>query len=258
MLAESPLIRRDGEKSMTRQAFLIPPLPYIDTVADIIASQEARIDNIGFLFENTCLVFKDFHESLLDTKQEREGLRTGLRDILTQNEHLRRKDFDRMMRAILSVQEGREKEVRDLLDTYFDEQKEMAAELRRTLAGVKESLAQGETQRIREFQELLKDILSEQDARKAGVTAKLKEFQEEQKALAARLKTLLTKGRELRIKDLKSMLNEFEHKRLKTAGCWNWRVRLGHRCDGSVIPYRGSDAQESREALDQTKSATGR
>ena len=85
-------------------------------LADIINSHEARIENISSLFENTYLVFRDFHESLTDTKLEREEMRAQLQDILTQNEHLRRKDFDRMMWAILSVQDGREKEVKNLLE----------------------------------------------------------------------------------------------------------------------------------------------
>ncbi len=185
-------------------------------LADIITSHEARVESIGSLFENTYLVSRDFHESLADTRLEREGMRAQLRDILTQNEHLRRKDFDQMMQAILSVQDRREKEVKNLLDTYFSEQKEMSATLRENLDGFKESLAQGEAQRIRGFQTLLKDILAKQDERKNGVTVKLKEFQEEQKVVAARLKALLSKGRELRIRDLKVMLGEFKRKRLQT------------------------------------------
>jgi len=220
-----------------------------NAVVDIITSHEARIDNIGSLFENTYLVFKDFHESLQDTKREREEMRTQLQDILTQNEHLRRKDFDRMMQAILSVQEGREKEVKNLLNAYFNEQKEMSKTMRINLDGVRESLAKGEVQRIRAFQELLKDILARQDERKAGVTAQLKEFQEEQKSVASRLKALLCKGRELRIKDLKAMLSEFKRKRLQTAESWNWRTRLGHCSDGSLISYRNNDAHAANDAL---------
>lgn len=229
-----------------------------NAAADLIASHEARIDDIDLLLENTCLVFRDFHESLTDTKREREEMRTGLRDILTHNEHLRRKDFDRMMQAILLAQEGREREVKDLLDAYFNEQQEMSRNLRGMLDGVRKSLSQGETQRIREFQELLKDILAKQDQRKAGVTAKLKEFQEEQKALAARLKTLLTKGRELRIKDLKAMLSEFKEKRLQTAGYWNWRVLLCRQVDGSAIPPQDDYFHASKEALNPNQPETGR
>lgn len=186
-------------------------------LADIITFHEARVENIGAIFENTYLVSRDFHESLIDTKLEREGMRAQLRDILTQNEHLRRTDFDRMMQAILSVQDDREKEVKNLLDVYFNEQKEMSGTLRENLDGFKEFLTQGEARRIREFKTLLKNILTKQEERKAGVTAMLKEFQEEQKAVALRLKALLSKGRELRIKDLKVMLSEFKRKRLRTS-----------------------------------------
>ena len=183
---------------------------------NIITSHEARLENIGSLFDNTYLIFRDFHESLADNKLERDEMRARLQDVLTQNEHLRRKDFDRMMQAILSVQDGRKNEVKNLLDTCFNEQKEMAGKLRENLDGVTESLAKGEIQRIREFQALLKDIVAKQDERKAGVIAKLKEFQEEQKAVALRLKALLAKGRELRIRDLKVMLSEFKKKRLQS------------------------------------------
>lgn len=185
--------------------------------ADLITSQKGLLENIGSLFESPYLAFRDFHDSLADTKLERDEMRAGLRNILTQNEHLRRKDFDRMMQAVLSVQEGREKEVKNLLNECFNEQKKTAGLLRENLDGVRESLARGEALRVREFQALLKDILARQDERKAGVTARLKEFQEEQKALALRLKALLTKGRELRIRDLKAMLSEFKRKRLQTA-----------------------------------------
>ena len=187
------------------------------TVLNASASPQICAGDMSSLFETACLVFRDFHESLADEKRERAEISAGLRDILTQNEHLRRKDFDLMMQGILSVQERREKEVKDLLDAYFTQQKQMARELQNTLDGVKDSLAKGEAQRIRDFQQLLKNILSREKERKDGITARLKEFQQEQRTLGSRLRSLLTKGRELRIRDLKSMLGEFKRKRLQTA-----------------------------------------
>ena len=61
---------------------------------------------------------------------------------------------------------------------------------------------------------MIKEVIAKQDARKEEVSFKLKEFQKEQQEMAERLKALLTKGRELRIKDLKEMLQEFrvQHK----------------------------------------------
>ena len=86
----------------------------------------------------------------------------------------------------------------------------MAQALRENLSKVKDALAKGEAGRIKEFQAMIKEILARQDERRVEVTLKLREFQKEQKDLANSLKQLLAKGRELRIKDLKSMLAEFK------------------------------------------------
>ncbi|MEW6410763.1 MAG: hypothetical protein AB1488_11775 [Nitrospirota bacterium] len=181
-----------------------------NVVEDIVTSYEARVKNIGAIFDATPLILGEFQESLFNTRQEREKINTQLRDILAKNESLRRKDFDHMMQGILSTQDAREKEVRNLLNSYLNEQKEMTQVLRERLGRFKDSLARGENQRIKEFQEMIKDIVAKQDKRKEEVTSKLKEFQEKQQVLTSRLRELLSKGRELRIKDFKSMLKEFK------------------------------------------------
>ena len=139
---------------------------------------------------------------------------TELRDILAHNEHLRKKDFDNMTQGVLSAQEEREAEVKNLLKGYLNQQREMARTLREDLAKFKDALAKSDVQRVKEFQEMIKEVLANQDARKEEVAFKLKEFQKEQQEMAKRLKALLAKGRELRIKDLKEMLQEFriQHK----------------------------------------------
>jgi len=179
-------------------------------VENIISSYETRIQSIGDIFDTTHQLLEGFQESFLDTKQEREKLKTELRESLAKNDSLRRKDFDNMMRVILSSQDEREKEVRFVLKNYLNEHKGMALALRENLSKVKDALAKGEAERIKEFQAMIKEILAKQDERKEEVTSKLKEFQKEQQEMAIRLKTLLAKGRELRIKDLKSMLKEFK------------------------------------------------
>jgi len=179
-------------------------------VNNIFSSYEARIQSIGEIFNTTHQLLKGFQESFLDTKQEREKINAALRENLAKNGSLRRKDFDNMMQGILSTQDEREKEVRDLLNSYLNEQREMAQALRERLERFKDSLARGEALRLKEFQSLIKEILAKQDERKDKVTSGLKEFQKEQEVLAKRLKGLLAKGRELRIRDFKSMLKEFE------------------------------------------------
>jgi len=179
-------------------------------VDQIVSSYETRIQSIGTLFDTAHQVLEGFHDSLLDTRDEREKLNGELRENLAKNKSLRRKDFDRLMDGILLTQNEREKEVRNLLNSHLHEQKEMARDLRGSLEKFKDSLAKGEAQRVKEFQEMIKEILVKQDERKDEVTFKLKEFRTEQMVLKSRLKELLAKGRELRIRDLKSMLKEFE------------------------------------------------
>jgi hypothetical protein len=178
-------------------------------VDQIVSSYETRIQSIGTLFDTAHQVVEGFHDSLLDTRDEREKLNGELRENLAKNKSLRRKDFDRLMEGILLTQNEREKEVRNLLNSYLHEQKEMARDLRGSLEKFKDSLAKGEAQRVKEFQEMIKGILVKQDERKDEVTFKLKEFRKEQKVLSSKLRELLTKGRDLRIKDLKAMVKNF-------------------------------------------------
>jgi hypothetical protein len=136
-----------------------------------------------------------------------------LRESLAENESLRRKDFDQMMRGILSAQEDRETQVREELNRYLAEQSEVVHLLGDSLAKFKDALAGGEAHRIKEFQTLIQEILARQDERKNEVTSELKEFQQQQQQLAHTLKELLARGHELRIKDFKSMLGKFHVQR---------------------------------------------
>jgi len=181
-----------------------------EIVNNILYSYEARIKSIGSIFDTTHQILQSSHNALLDTKEEREKIRVELRESLAKNESLRRKDFDNMMKGILLTQEEREKEARNLLNQYLNEQKEIAKALRESLERLKDCLAKGEIQRLRGFREMIKEILAKQDKRKEEITSRLKEFQNEQRVLAFRLKELLAKGKELRITNFKSMLREFE------------------------------------------------
>jgi predicted DNA-binding protein YlxM (UPF0122 family) len=180
---------------------------------NIVASFETRSRSIGSLFDTTHQILEGFQNSFFDTRQEREEINDQLRESLTKNESLRRKDFDRMMQGILSAQEEREKQVREGLNRYVAERREMIHTLGDYLAKFNDALAGGEAQRVNEFQALIQEILAKQDARKNEVTSDLKEFQKQQQELAKTLKELLAKGRELRIKDLKRMLEEFQTRR---------------------------------------------
>ncbi|MDD3978153.1 MAG: hypothetical protein PHI15_08390 [Methanomicrobium sp.] len=181
-----------------------------DVVDDIISSYEERIKSIGLIFDNTNVILDEYHELVSNTKAERENLKVRLRDVLSKNDSLRKKDFDNMVGSIMSLQDERENEVRSLLNGYINEQREMARVLKENLGMFRDTLGKNNVQRVRNFREMLKKIIIEQDNRKNEIDAKLKAFQEEQSEISVSLKELLSMGRELRIKDLKLMLRRLE------------------------------------------------
>lgn len=206
----------------------MPPLLREDlnkAVEDIVASYETKIENINSFFETTHLILSELQGYLLNTKEEERNQINGqLQDLLAKNEHLRRTDFDQMMQGISTLQIGKEKEIRDLVNSFLTEQKQMVNLLRDNFIKIKQALTEAEevsgstaftinperNQRIKESQRTMADVLVQQDKRKLEVSLKLKEFQKEQREMTQVLLELLAKGRNLRIKDLKSMLKEFD------------------------------------------------
>ena len=87
-------------------------------VEDIISSYETRLVGMGVIFDTTHQLLRGFQDSFIDKKQEREKLTVELRNNLAKNNSLRKNDFDNMMQDILSTQDKREKEVRNLLNRY--------------------------------------------------------------------------------------------------------------------------------------------
>ncbi|MDD5007139.1 MAG: hypothetical protein PHU49_02040 [Syntrophorhabdaceae bacterium] len=177
---------------------------------EITSSYEDRLQSLSTIIDNTQTVLGEYQDSMSNTKQERERLKIELRDILARNESLRKKDFDTMMNTILLSQDDREREVRGLLNGYLTEQRDMAKTIRENLGSFRGSLNRDNIDRIKEFHQMLQDILKKQEERKAEVTTKLRAFQKEQSELSSTLVELLSKGRELRIKDLKLMLKQFK------------------------------------------------
>ena len=178
-------------------------------VEELLASYESRIVAVETLFQATQQVIRNFHEVVLDTKQERETLNDQLRDNLAQGGSLRKKDYDNMMRVISSHQDRQEQEIRNLSKEYLGEQTEFIHELRNNLKYFREALVKGEVQRVRQVHEMINEIVAEHDRRKNEVILVLREFQNGHHELARMLKELVSKGRELRLKDFKRMLEKF-------------------------------------------------
>jgi len=182
---------------------------------DMVFSYEDRIHNIGSIFDSSYSLVEEFQQALTNTHNERDKINTDLRNNLAMNISFRKKDFDNMLPGILSIQDEKEKEIRNSLSSYLEEQKELVGVLRSNLDKFKADLAQGEIKRLKEFQILIKEILTIQEERKAEIILELKEFQKDQQEMSKNMKNFLLKGKELRIKDLKEMFEQFGIQRVE-------------------------------------------
>jgi len=192
---------------------------------ELVSSYQARISEVAIIIDDTNQILEDF-------KTKRSQMNDKLKESLARGESLRRKDFDAMMTDILTTQDKRAKEVKSLLRTFFEEQREIAEFIRKNLAG-------GEKIRIEDFRKMLKGIQAKQKARENDVRTTLMEFQAEYTKMAGSLRSLLNKGEAVRIKDFKEMvknirsgqierqeevrkrLDEFREERLDTASEWH-------------------------------------
>jgi len=170
---------------------------------EIVLSYQSRISTVATIIDDTYQLLDDF-------KIKRNEMNNQLKETLARQGFLRKKDFDDMMRDILSHQDEREKHVKELLKTFFEEQKEIA-EI------IKKSLTEGEKIRIGDFKNSLKDIQVRQKARENEVSVMLKEFQTEYKEMAESLRSLLDKREAIRVSEFKVILKDIRSRQIRRA-----------------------------------------
>jgi hypothetical protein len=219
----------------------------------IISSYEARIQSIEAFFDTTGQIFQDFQDSLFNTRAEREKINSHLRENLAQNGSLRKKDFDRMMGVISSHLDESEQEVRQLSQKYLNEQTKLVQQLREGLKEFKDALTEGQAEKVKELQGLIKEILTKQDESKNKVTSKLKEFQQGQQQTSNMLNELLSKGEKLRIRDFKAMLAKFKKKREHRIACQEQRRRQIRDMLGKFKTERTEMEQNRRAEQQETQ-----
>ncbi|MDD5597318.1 MAG: hypothetical protein PHV82_05205 [Victivallaceae bacterium] len=167
---------------------------------EIISSYEERISSVGMIIDNT-------HRMLDEFRAQRNIMSVQLRNKLSRKETLRKKDFDAMMADILVSQEEREKEIRNTLHSYLEEQKSAAKVIR---ANLKKHAAtdNGDGENIvGSFRSILAELQAQRQKRENEVRQLLNEFRSEHQATARALRELLSNGRAIRIHDLKIKLN---------------------------------------------------
>ena len=170
---------------------------------EIVSSYQSRISTVATIIDNT-------HQILDDFKIKRNEISNQLKETLARGESLRKKDFDNTMKDILSHQDEREKRVKELLKTFFEEQKEVAEIIKKSLTGA-------EKIRIDDFKKMLQDIQAKQRTRENEVSVMLKEFQTEYKEMAESLRSLLDKREAIRIRDFKDVMGNIRSRQIERA-----------------------------------------
>ncbi|MDP8258186.1 MAG: hypothetical protein P9L90_02005 [Candidatus Aadella gelida] len=170
---------------------------------EIVSSYQSRISEVAAMVDSTRQILEDF-------KTRRNNMSNQLKEALAREGSLRRKDFDIMISGILFHQDEREKQVKELLNTFFEEQKEVAEVVRK-------SLTEGKRVRIDDFRKSLQNIQARQKSRELGIKTALIEFQEEYKEIVASLSSLLDEEEEMRIKDFKEMVSNIRVWQMKHA-----------------------------------------
>ncbi len=158
----------------------------------IIDSYEMRVKTVGALMNQANQLLGSF-------QLEIEDMMVGLRNNLAKSESLRKKDFDSMMSSVIELCQRTEEEAEENLKRFQAEEEEMIKRLRNIVLS-------GNRSNLEDIKTIREDILKRQKEREKTIIRALKRFQIEQEDIRVALKNLLSKGENVKIRDLKIML----------------------------------------------------
>jgi len=158
----------------------------------IIDSYEMRVKTVGALMNQANQLLGSF-------QLEIEDMMVGLRNNLAKSESLRKKDFDSMMSSVIELCRRTEEEAEENLKRFQAEEEEMIKRLRNIVLS-------GNRSNLEDIKTIREDILKRQKEREKTIIRALKRFQIEQEDIRVALKNLLSKGENVKIRDLKIML----------------------------------------------------
>lgn len=156
---------------------------------DILASYETRVQVVKNIIQDTTKLLDDF-------KKRREEMAEGLRDNLATSEHLRKKDFDKMMSDILVAQNEREANVRKMLGDFRKEEDVM-------LQSLKDLLKKGRSIRLKDLKRFIVNVREDRHRREKETSETISQELERMQG------------------EVGKMLNEFKTERERMSREWN-------------------------------------
>jgi regulator of replication initiation timing len=185
-----------------------------ELVLDLVTSYENRMSMVEELVSRAYYATATLDESLAEVAEKRAGLKTTLQEILARNCSLRRKDFNLLMERITSESETKKrgleeerKRVKQELEGYLDEQKQLVASLRQQLVdfSVEEGGKEGLEATIASIRTAYQDKGQQVFALLRDFQLRLDSFRIEQEEINHKLQRLVERGESLRLEDLRQL-----------------------------------------------------
>lgn len=178
---------------------------------DIGDSDEIRIQKIQCAFqcsenikESCHFLVSSVENSLEFLKEERTVLSSRLCEVLAKKESLRKKDYNRLMDGIYSLLEEKENNAKSHFITFIDDQREFTQSLKNIILNIGDYSTEDGADRNTLLKEELSQIAEIQEKRKDAVIKILTDFQEIHKKVMEYLESLLEKGENINIRDIKN------------------------------------------------------
>ena len=80
---------------------------------DIVTSYDNGISEVRTIIENTYQMLEEYQNDIVQSKEDREKIKAQLPVALTNQQHLRRKDFDQMIEKISGGITNRKEEIEE-------------------------------------------------------------------------------------------------------------------------------------------------
>jgi hypothetical protein len=183
-----------------------------DFIETLISSYESRIKSIETVFsqsdaitESSFGLLKDFSNSLKAYKAERDTINSNLRENLSKNGSLRKKDYNRMMEDVLGKLDEKEMAVEKYFNQFIEDQKAMTQSLKNGILDVKNNLQNNNTQRINNFRAELANISQALEEKKEMVVNHFLDYQKIHQKTIGEFKMLLDKGDRIFVREVKEV-----------------------------------------------------
>lgn len=131
-----------------------------------------------------------------------------------------KRNLKNLAEDIIAAHDTRVKIVGEIIDNTHQMMANFKTKREQMAADLQQLLAKGESLRKKDFTQMMADIIAAHAKREQEVKVTLENFRAEEKLLAEKLRGLLAKGEEVRIKDFKKIMHDIKHgqeKRIQAA-----------------------------------------